>query len=99
MKNELIKPFWKQFPDEDTEILEVFGVQVASLQPSEDYGNNDKDYEIYIYDSDFQELFQERLMGWETKDRQTLKSVVEEIFLKWIDKCFKELGGSLTLAE
>ena len=79
-----IKPYWKKY-DDGTEILHVHGVQIVSVQPSDTEGN----FEVYCYDSDFQELFQS-LDEYEFIAAEEAKNKVENIFAGWLKKVYDE---------
>ncbi len=86
MHTEKLQGYWKPFAD-GTEILMMNGVQIASIQETD----NDE-YEVYIYDSDFEEVFKS-LAGTTDKDKQLLKDLVGRLFLDWLEKSYKELNG------
>lgn len=83
-----IKPHWKPY-DDGTEILFVHGVQVAYIQPCDEA----EAYEVYTYDSDFQQLFQSLNRLPYDASKEELKNKVENIFAGWLNTLFEEFTG------
>lgn len=80
--NKKLSDQWKDFPDAGSSILVVEGVQVASIQGSDDPENP---WEIYNYDSDFQTML-DPLNGIKFNNIEDAKKAAMKVFLNWILK-------------